>query len=331
MDTSFSTTLAPAASPPRFGGAADGAGEVRRLHGHHHHGHERRAERRSERREEREDRGEAFAQLKLKIEQTFTGLPPADSDTDDAEGSVASGGFEAELKMKISVSGPDGRVDARIKLSLEASGDGSAAGSNFAGALQSFTEALFSALKTLYGTAGPQTPVSSAATPLLPAGAPAAVPAPASAPAADPVVVDVPAEAAAPEAAAAPNGAAGSLSIRVRVAYTSFDSQIGPLAQRLAQPGIGNDVPAVGAMFGDLAERFSQLLSAAPNGGNPPPTLASFLAALAQSFAGPRPEAPISLAPAPAPSEASSLSIRFSATARYEPAPGPGLQALAIA
>lgn len=301
MDCSNIGSARPATS------SVDGTNDARRVHS----GHERRSERREERRSERrDDRHAAFAELKAKVQQTLQGSTPAEA------GNSSDSSFEAEFKASIHLSGPNGSVDAKIKFSLDAESGG--AGSNgdssndFASALQGFTEALFSALKTLYG-AEPQTPqtaVSTVSAPVLTdalASAPSTAiaastdtPAPAteavagSTPAALPSTdTPAPAESAVPT----PSSGSASLSIRVRMTYGSFDGQLGALTHRLAQPDVGNDVPAVGAMFNDLAARFSQLLSTAPGGDGQHTTLGGFLAALAHAFKQPSGGTPIKAGP----------------------------------
>ena len=306
----------------------------------HHRGHERRSERRSERREDRDDRREAFAELKVKIEQTLTAQirPPAEvSETQTpeaasaADGEMASSSVEIELKARLRVSGGD-----------------------FGSALQSFAEALFSALQTLYGAPqSAQTPATSVSPAVLsgattdPVETPIDAPVAAETPSTDPVVAEpVVAAPVGTEPAATAAGATGSLSIRLRLAYTSFDSQLGPLTQRLAQPGVGDAVPAVGAMFGDLAERFGALRSAVAGAAEAHPNLAKFLQSLAQAFSGGDAAAPaVETATAPASatpaststsssssaSTSTSLSIRFSAVMRYEQAACNSQPALAVA
>ena len=128
MDTSLSIATR--------GERGEGMAALRR-----HHGHERRTERREERREDRrDDRHEALSQLKLKIEQTLGGLTPAPASAADVpdvpdESTAPSSEFEVELRAQIHVSGPNGSVDAKFKLSLETSSDAAGNG-DFAGALQ---------------------------------------------------------------------------------------------------------------------------------------------------------------------------------------------------
>ena len=309
MDTSLSITAQPTPQRARN----EGVDEVRR-----HHGHERRAERRSERREEREDRYEAFAELKVKITQTLTAQvapAPAAETNANSDDSAATGSVEIALKAGLQVSGGD-----------------------FGSALQSFAETLFSALQTLYGTPPQATQAAAAdASPAVLVGASTdPVEAPADTPADTPVVAETPSTdpvVAEPTTAATPSVGSGSLSIRLRLAYTSFDSQLGTLAQRLAQPDVGSTVPAVGAMFGDLAERFSQLQSAVAGAADAHPNLASFLKSLAQAFGGNQPAAPaVDNGTAPAATAVpGSLSIRFSAVMRYEQTACNSTPALAVA
>lgn len=325
MDCSTIGAARPATS------SVDGTNDARRVHGGHERRHERREERRTER---RDDRSEAFAQLKVKVQQTLQGSAPAEA------GGSGDNGFEAELKASIHLSGPNGSVDAKIKLSLDAESGASNGGdgNDFASALQGFTEALFSALKTLYG-AEPQTPQSATSTVSAPvltdalASAPSTTiasstdtPAPAteaaagSAPAAVPST-DTPAPA--ESATSTPSSASGSasLSIRVRMTYGSFDGQLGALTHRLAQPDVGGDVPAVGAMFNDLAARFSQLLSTAPGDGAHT-TLGGFLAALAHAFKQPSGGTPIKAGPADGAADAGAAAEAPAPTVAVgEPAP----------
>jgi hypothetical protein len=76
-----------------------------------------------------------------------------------------------------------------------------------------------------------------------------------------------------------------SVSIKLRLTYNSFDDSMGSLVNQLAQPGVGSSVPAVGAMFKDLTDRFSQLLSS--SGQQDQMSLNGFLTALAGSLNAP--------------------------------------------
>ena len=108
-----------------------------------------------------------------------------------------------------------------------------------------------------------------------------------------------PTVAAAPAATPTVNASSAnsSLSIKLRLSYDSFDNQMGSLVQRLARPDVGQTTPAVADQLGELASRFSQLMSATPAGGSSQATLGSFLAALSKSMA-PRPFAdPAAAAP----------------------------------
>ena len=83
----------------------------------------------------------------------------------------------------------------------------------------------------------------------------------------------------------------------MRLSYDSFDNQLGSLVNRLARPDVGQTTPAVAEQLGELASRFTQLLSAAPGTGSAQLTLGGFLVALSQAMA-PRPFAAPAVAPA---------------------------------
>lgn len=76
-----------------------------------------------------------------------------------------------------------------------------------------------------------------------------------------------------------------SLSIKLRLTYNSFGSQLGSLTQQLAQPGAANAAPGMAGLLGDLSTRFEQMLSLTSGGRSP--SLNDFLDALAKSFAQP--------------------------------------------
>ena len=86
-----------------------------------------------------------FVSLKAEVEGTLRDLVEGSAD-DDTEAASPDAEFDAELKARVRVSGPDGRIDLKMKLELD---DVDAA--TFQSALQSFTETLYSALRALYG------------------------------------------------------------------------------------------------------------------------------------------------------------------------------------
>lgn len=291
----------------------DRSSEVRDVQrGHHHHAH------RGRRRESAEASNEAFATLKVKIEQTVSSLmdksagAAAAAEPGAASAAPASGGV-LQIKAKFEMSGPEGSIEARMKIRLD-SGSADAA-SGFAAVMQSFAETLYAALQTLYGGAQASSPAGAVTAP--PAGSSATLPAPAPAAAAPaspaaaapapavatPVVADVPAAADSTEVlppAATPitnavtpsavgNDAANasrSLTVKLRLTYDAFGSSLGPLVNQLAQPGVGSDRPDLSPLLGDLAERFAQMMSVATGGGAGAPSLDTFLAALSRSFFG---------------------------------------------
>lgn len=280
--------------------------------------------------------------LKAEIEGTFAALAGGDGATE-----APAAEFDAELKARIRFDGPEGRIDFKMKLELD-----DVDRDTFNTALQSFTETLYAALRTMFGRE-PQAPAavpgdaSAVTQAALAAGAaptPAAAPAVAvaAAPAteaqaaaaevADADVVASPAPQpvatpAADSAAPAPQAAAGngSIDLRIRLSYTSFGDSLGSLLQRLAQPAGGDDANPLAA---DLATSFDRLTAAA--GGDAPQrlSLGSFLSALAQRFTAPPAPAPAAAAedaseapadepaPAPAASTSSYSVLRFTAEYR---------------
>jgi hypothetical protein len=213
-----------------------------------------------------------------------------------------------QIKAKFELSGPEGSIEARMKIRLDSGSADAAAG--FAAVMQSFAETLYAALQTLYGGAQASPPTGAVTAP--PAGAPAALPAPSPAVAAPaspaaaappsaittPVVADAAAAAdstAVPAAASAvtpsPAGsdavnASRSVTVKLRLTYDAFGSSLGPLVNQLAQPDVSNNRPDVSPLLGDLAERFAQMMSLAPGAGAGAPSLNTFLTALSRSFLG---------------------------------------------
>ncbi len=225
----------------------------------------------------------AYATLRIKIEQTLSKLADADDGLETSANPDTPAMGPISLKARIEISGPGGRLDARLSL------QGGAAGTDFGAALKSFTDAMFSALQTLYGNA-PQAPALAAP------GATGANVAPSTsltaATAASPTVVTdaLATGAAATAAGATPSVASsgsGSLSIKLRLSYNSFDNQLGSLVKQLAQPDVGQTTPALADPMGELASRFAQLLAMARGAGSAQPTLGSFLAALSSSISPP--------------------------------------------
>lgn len=236
--------------------------------------------------------------LKAEIEGTFAALAG-----DDGAADAPAAEFDAELKARIRFDGPEGRVDFKMKLELD-----DVERDTFDAALQSFTETLYAALRTMFG-GEPQAPkavpgdaaaVTQAALAADAGTDAAAAPATATAtpPATDVQIADAEAAAApAPQpvdtgsadtAAPAPTAQAaagrGAIDLRIRLSYTSFGDSLGSLLQRLAQPA-GSD--GAHPLAEDLAASFDRLTAAA--GGDAPQrlSLGSFLSALAQRFAPP--------------------------------------------
>ncbi len=230
--------------------------------------------------------------LKAEIQGTFAALAGSDGATE-----APTAEFDAELKARIRFDGPEGRIDFKMKLELD-----DVDRETFDSALQSFTETLYAALRTMFGRE-PQAPaavpgeaaaVTQAALAAGTAPSPAAAPAPTAAPATDVQIADaevaaspapqpVATEAAATAAPApSPAGGHGSIDLRIRLSYTSFGDSLGSLLQRLAQPA-GSANP----LAEDLASSFDRLTAAA--GGDAPQrlSLGSFLSTLAQHFAAP--------------------------------------------
>lgn len=301
--TGYSLSIRASSGPARPEGTDDSS-EVRRLrhrdHEHHHdHDH------RTSRSDDQGYSGSAFTSLKLKIEETFSSLTGRTGT--DAEDSTSSSEFEGEFQARIQFSGPDGEFKAKLKFSLDS--DSATAGADFASAMQGFAQTLFAALNALYGGGstpalpGPTestTPVGTdpAATPALPAPPPApapvaddtvaAAPAPAANP--EPIVVAPPASPSTPTTGSF-SPTTTSFSIKLRATYDSFENNLGPLVNQLAQPDVGNAFPALTSLLQDLADRFGQLVSQAPAEGSNAPSLQDFLQALSGSFFTPQPEA----------------------------------------
>lgn len=272
--------------------------------------------------------------LQIKVEQTFsaltapsTGAPAAagipagsaaDGDSDEA------GGFAATLKAKFDLS--QGGFSASV--SIRVGSEGQAGNGDFAAQMQGFVQTLYAALHTLFGgnqahpNATHGTPVTTGVAAALP-GAPAGTTAPAApaaddaaasagvpatstpatdAPAATAAGVTGSATAAGTTAAAAPATSSASMSIRLRLTYNSFGSQMGPLTQQLAQPGAAQAAPGMADLLGDLSTRFSQLLAASPTGSGGGLSLSDFLNALAQAFSagGANPPATVEASATPA-------------------------------
>ncbi|MFM9914969.1 MAG: hypothetical protein ACKVOX_04100 [Rhizobacter sp.] len=295
--TSYSLSVRASSGPVR----AEGSGETSDVHRARHEGHEH------DHRHDREaspsdgqDSGAAFTTLKLKIQETFSSLTGSGRSDDDS--STAASSFPGEFNASIQFSGPGGEFKARLKFSLE--GDSTNGGTDFASTLQAFAQTLFAALNTLYGSSpSPTTPTlpapaanaaagstapapTNTATTALPAvGAAQAGATPTAA--AAPVVV-APTSAASPAAASSASRASASISIKLRATYDSFENNLGPLVNQLAQPNVGDAFPALTSLLGDLTERFGQLVSQAPAAGASAPTLKDFLTALSGSFFGPQ-------------------------------------------
>lgn len=257
--------------------------------------------------------GEAYTSLKIKIEQTFSSLLNHGDDsagTDDSSTDTAAS-FEGVFKARIQLSGPDGTVEAKLKLKFQ--GDGAQTGDDFKNALQGFTDALFSALRSLYGTP-PSAIADNAPAPAVSTTAPTAVTAtPSGLGAADPGATNPVAlpTASAPTPSTASSDVATatdtstpptpapapaqtntstafnrSVTIKLRLTYDSFNNNVGGLVNQLAQPNITDAFPGLGSALDDLASQFDKLLSLAPAASGTPPTLGQFLSALSQAFGG---------------------------------------------
>ncbi|MDO9314776.1 MAG: hypothetical protein Q7T97_09555 [Burkholderiaceae bacterium] len=300
--TSYSLSVRASSGPPR----SEGSDETSKVHrarheGHEHHRHHDRADSQSD----RQDSGAAFTTLKLKIQETFSSLTGSGrrSDDDD-ESSTAASGFEGEFKASIQFSGPGGEFKAKLKFSLD--GDSANGGTDFASALQGFAQTLFAALNTLYGgSPSPTTPtlpapagsVAAGATPptpsltntattALPAGSTAQ--ADATPPADSAPVVTEPTSATSPLVTSNASRASASISIKLRATYDSFENNLGPLVNQLAQPNVSDAFPALASLLSDLTERFGQLVSQTSAANASAPSLKDFLTALSGSFFGPQ-------------------------------------------
>ena len=288
---------------------------MRRLR-HGDDGHHHRRDHRVSHAERQDASGTAFATLKLKIEETFSSLTGAGDSNDDSAESTSS--FEGEFQARFQFSGPDGEFKAKLKFSMDS--DSAQSGTDFASALQGFAQTLFAALNALYGgSASPTTPTlpapadGGASTPTLPTPAPTSASTSATAAVdATPVGATPPADTppeVAPAPTAPPNPVTGgfattttSFSIKLRATYDSFENNLGPLANQLAQPNVGDAFPALTSLLNDLADRFGQLVSHSPAAGTSAPSLQDFLKALSGSFFGPKPAAttePVAADPAP--------------------------------
>ncbi len=94
------------------------------------------------------------------------------------------------------------------------------------------------------------------------------------------------------------------MSIKLRLTYDSFENNLGPLVNQLAQPNLGDALPGLTALLGDLADRFGTLLSQTSGAGAGAPSLQEFLTALSGSFFGPKPDAAATQLPAGPPTDA---------------------------
>lgn len=257
---------------------------------------------------------QAYMALQIKVEQTFSALtssganaaatdPNAPAPAADGDSDEDGGGFAATLKAKFSLS--QGGLSASLSIRMES--EGQAGSADLAAQMQGFVQTLYAALHTLFGgnAANPNTtlgtPVNTGAAAALTGSAGAAAApttagttsptadaaaSPAGADASAAPATDAGASAAAGTAATSPSAnASGSLSIKLRLTYNSFGSQLGPLTQQLAQPGAAQAAPGMADLLGDLSTRFGQLLSASPAGSGSGLSLGDFLNALAQSFA----------------------------------------------
>lgn len=235
--------------------------------------------------------------MKLKIEQTFSALTGATSSDDDP--STAASGFEGEFQAKFQFSGPDGQFKAQLKFSLDS--DSATGATDFASALQGFAQTLFAALNALYGNnTSPATPTlpsagsGTADTATAPTTPPALIDTPAPtlpAVVTDPVISAPPADASPvvpgpTSATPQPSRASTSISIKLRATYDSFENNLGPLVNQLAQPNLTDAFPALTSLLSDLADRFGQMVSQTPAAGADAPSLNDFLKALSGSLFG---------------------------------------------
>ncbi len=314
--SSLSLSLRATSAPPATNGT-DATAEVGRTRHHeheHHHHHDDDEGHRASRREGDSQAGQAYTTLKLKIEETFSSLTAPGSAQDP---SAASSSFEGKFAASFKLSGPEGTIDATLKLQLDT--DSAQGAADFASLIQGFAQTLFSALKTLYdagpaspsGTAGlpapasgsPSTPAptltNDATTPASTAAASGSPNAPTPTPAASASSVEPAASSAAPPASGT---SVTSLSIKVRATYDPFGSNLGPLVNQLAQPQTGELFPQLSSMLEDLSTRFGQLLSQAPATatGASAPSLGDFLNSLSRSLSDSTTSGSATAAPAPA-------------------------------
>lgn len=294
------------------------------------------------RHERRADDNAMVLSLKAQVQAVFSGGAASGDEGGDSD----SGGLvDAELKARLRFEGPQGRVDLKLEIELD-----DASRETFDAALSSFTETLYAALRSLYGSEpqGARLPSPASPPPPPPALASPPPPAPAAAATTTPVtttpvsttpVTATPAPAPAPAAPStgsvadpapqpttpAEAGSALRVDLRLRLRYSSFEDSMGGLVQRLAQPGAVEP-----GLFDDLVQRFDELQRAA-NGrdderdarrdgdrSSPFESLGTFLDALAERFRQPA-QVTETLPPAeeaPAAPPAPTL-LRFSAYAAF--------------
>jgi hypothetical protein len=283
--------------------AADDAGDVaRRAHRHGRHHHARRAEGH----DARHDGDRARAELRVKIEQTFQQLrSEAGLDGKDAgDGSQV----DATLKARIRASGEDGRIDVRLKISVDWQGEGDAA--QFAQVLEQFTQTLFGALQTLFGQPeAPDEPATPAAPAITPGDAPAT-----TATTATPATAALTAPTTTPTTPStdtatqtATTAASARISIRLRLSYGGFETQLPSLVHRLARSETSEQTPALQPLLEDLRSAWARLWGTAGSDPGATPTLAGFLSALGRRYSEP---VPIARLPAPTPTSGALISTQ---------------------
>lgn len=335
--TRYALSLQASSGPARPEGTEE-VPEARRLR-HDDHEHRRGRHHRTSRSDDAAGSGAAFTTLKLKIEQTFSALTGAGSGDDDSSTTVS--GFEGEFQAKIQFSGSEGEFKAKLKFSLDS--DSATGAADFASALQGFAQTLFAAQNALYGgdtaPATPTLPDAGGSTAPITPPALSDTPTPTVPAVTDPVVTPPPADAApivpGPPSATPqplPSRASTSISIKLRATYDSFENNLGPLVNQLAQPNLTDAFPALTSLLGDLADRFGQLVSQTPAAGANAPSLNDFLKALSGSLFGTLPpssvEAPtadlstaaLSEAPAAASTAAATTDPAATATTLADPA-----------
>jgi hypothetical protein len=254
--------------------------------------------------------------LHLTVVQTYSALTGTSQDgTDPAAG--AATGSSANLSIRMSL-------------------DGQGSAADLASQLKGFSEVLYAAMRTLFGgtsstSAGalggsgsdvPVDPTAALADPST-AASQAVTPYPDAVVAATQDTTDTGAtnsgtgqDGQAPGSdTSAGSNSSQSLTIKLRMTYQGFDSQMGSLSQQLAQTDANQAPHGLGSLLGDLSSRFDQMLFLTGHTAAQKPQLSEFLSALAKSLA-----TPINVTPLPAPTDATSGT---DATSSTDPAPAP--------